>query len=792
MKTFSLVYVLLSLLACVQAALLAIDYGQENTKAVLVAPGVSLDILLSADSKRKDVSGVGLATIPNTNDLIRNYGFHATSSCIRTPSGCLTAVKSVLGKSATDPEVAIFKENHPGVEVTEVAERNTTAFEFAGTHFPVEEVVAMNLANLKKSAIEKWNEVSPNTYNAIADAVISVPGYFTQAERLALIDAANIAGLNVLSLIDDGLAAAISYAEHREFSDDKVYHIIYDMGAGSTKATLVSMSNVNDTLALEVEGYGFDRTLGGESFTAILKNLLVDKFLEQHSSIPRDELLANAKVMNRLWQSAEKAKLVLSANAETVVSIENLYDDHDFKATLTRDEFEQSASELIERSALVLDQAFGQFKFEDVSSVIMAGGSTRIPSVQKSLSSYLGSADKISKNINADEAIVFGLTLRGASLGGFRSRRTINVDARLENLFEVSDGSSKGSDLSPYNFTGGKLDLFENSQLIRQYSVNETDNDSCTAYFYIDLNSVVGVEVITCDEKPMLIDESITGPASMTDKQRKASISKLNRLDRKDKERIYREEIANSLESSLYDMRYYLEDDDVVAKSPPALVRKGQAMVDKLLVWLEEKSDTSSAKQIEKKLKELTHHKDKLDTYVNTPDELLSSESFGILCNKSTEVLSEVQDFMLTMSEDAMDMKETYDKHEVDFDETNGQMKLKMRAEFEKEVKDSIDHIREFVDRVEALMKKKEEKPRTLLVELHQEGLEAIEDLKSIYKELQRVHELRITFLEEKLKAALKKRKKADSSGSVSTESVSTESNSSETAPADSDSHDEL
>ncbi|GMF08052.1 unnamed protein product, partial [Ambrosiozyma monospora] len=178
----------------------------------------------------------------------------------------------------------------------------------------------MTFENIKGRAEAHWQEALPGSATQISDVVITVPAFFSQAQRNAVIDSAAIAGLNVVALIDDGLAVAVNFAQNREFTEEKQYHMIYDMGAGSTKATLVSFATINGTLQLEVEGYGYDDTLGGHLFTESIKNILETKFLSMHPHVQKSEFLANAKSMNRLWQAADKAKLVLSANTETRIS----------------------------------------------------------------------------------------------------------------------------------------------------------------------------------------------------------------------------------------------------------------------------------------------------------------------------------------------------------------------------------------------------------------------------------------------------------------------------------------
>ncbi|VEU21647.1 DEKNAAC102776 [Brettanomyces naardenensis] len=791
-----ILFAFLSVLLCVKSALLAVDYGEEYTKAILIAPSVPLDVLLSADSKRKDVSGVSLTPVTGIrSDIQRSYGFHALSACIRNPSGCLTYVKPLLGKSPEDPAVDTFATVHPGVEIIPISARNSTGFRFQGTDFSVEEVVAMNFADIKRRALGKWNELSPNTYNVIDEIAISIPRYYTHSERRALIDAAEIAGLKVVALVDDGVSAAISYAQHREFSEEKQYHLIYDMGAGSTKATLISLSTVNDTLSLAVEGYGYDRSLGGHNFTAAIKEILVEKFLAQNIKISREEFTADARAMNKLWQAADKAKLVLSANTLTRVSSDNLYAERDFRCAVKRTEFEQRISEQIDSCSDPLETALGNFDLSKLQSVILAGGSTRVPAVQRRLTSYLGDAEKISRNINADEAVVFGLAMRGANLAGYKRRLIIDVLDRVE--FEYSIASSETSNrevvipsaapvvgqLVHHNFTetAGKLDviLYEDENPFRSYSFDSAltletcpDGLNYSGDFAVSKSGIVhlkSVRSLCYKEGSPVTTSKLSGNADfwgfkpLTQKQVKESVDRLSILDKHDEERIHREGIINSLEASLYEMRAYIEEEQVIQKGPEALVKKARKLVDELLSWLDENSLKSTSKEIQKKLDKIRHHKKRLDTYVQTPDEFLTLDKFIQLSNDSTTLMHELQDFMVTMSEDAMEMKESYDEFNLNFDETNAKLKLDKKEETETELKEVVEHINEFAN----IVKKLEEDPdqiksksRVELIDLREASLSAVEKLKSQMETLRTVHDLRIGYLRNQLRLAQKARVK--------------------------------
>lgn len=471
MKILNQIICILAIISPILGSILGIDFGQQFTKSALLAPGVNFEILLTVDSKRKDISGLAMAIAPNSNNEIqRSFGSSSLSTCVKNPQGCFTSFKSLLGKAFDDESTTqLYISSHPGVELSPANySRHTIDFKYNHDSYPVEEILAMYFRDIKSRADDYLGDHASPGYTKVQKTAITVPGFFSQAERMAILDAAEIAGLDVVSLVDDGIAIAAEYASSRTFDIEKEYHLIYDMGAGSTKATLVSFSQNNSDITIVNEGYGFDETLGGELLTSSIKELLISKFLAANPKVKLSDLLNNSRAITRLLQSAEKAKSVLSANTETRVSIENIHNEIDFKTTITRAEYEEINSPIMERITAPIFEAI-QSNFErgsedqpeitlkDIRSVILAGGSTRVPFVQRHLISLVGE-DIISKNVNADEAAVLGATLRGVQISGlFRSKRMTVIE-------------STTNDFS-YKIVSSELDE-EDSDLVSVFPVN--------------------------------------------------------------------------------------------------------------------------------------------------------------------------------------------------------------------------------------------------------------------------------------------------------------------------------
>ncbi|KAG7777801.1 hypothetical protein KL930_000178 [Ogataea haglerorum] len=769
------------------ASLLAIDFGQDYSKAALVAPGVAFDLILTDETKRKHQSGV--AILAKDGQIERKFNSHALSACTRTPQSCFFELKSLIGRQIDEPQVTRFEKKYRGIKVVAASsQRPTVAFDVNGEVYLLEEVLGMVLEEIKKRAELHWDQtLGGGSSNTISDVVLSVPGFLDQAQRTALVDAAEIAGLNVVALIDDGLAVALNYASTRDF-EQKHYHVIYDVGAGSTKATLVSFSKDNETLRVENEGYGYDETFGGNLFTESLQAIIEDKFLAQHQIKP-ETLWSDARAMNRLRQSAEKAKLVLSANSETKVSVESLINDIDLKVVVSRDEFEEYMTEHMDRIVAPLAAAVGDRKVE---SVILAGGSTRVPFVQKHLAKYLGGDALLSKSVNADEAAVFGTLLGGISVSGKFRTRPIELVQHATRNFELAAGGqmavvfnessvSREASVALPGLKGMlgdvQVDFFEAGQLFSQYKFkNEINSTACPGgveYFAnctLDSRKLFvlrSLEAVCADNgsvrSSLTAKPSHPGYKPLGSLAKYQSASKLRSLTNQDKQRQQRDALINSLEASLYDLRGYAEDENVVANGPPSMVRAARDMVSELLDWLEDVPATASVKDIQEKYDDVRVMRIKLETLVHHGDRLLSLAEFARLKEKALETMYKLQDFMVVMSQDALSLRANYTELGLDFEEANKRVKVKVPEVDEQELEQRMRRISDFVgvvDHFETHEGEIDAKDKETLFDLRERVLEELKEVQSTYRALKQAHEKRIRSLREQLKKAEKRLEK--------------------------------
>ena len=249
--------------------------------------------------------------------------------------------------------------------------------------------------------------------------VISVPAFFADSDRRALLSAAKISGLEVVSLVNDGLAVAIKYAtDNLQLATFKGVHrvLFFDMGATATQATVVeihgreaaSPSSPPSAPSVRVLGAAWDSSLGGAAFT----NRLVD--LLAKACLPQADLRKDARAMARLRKEAGRAKHVLSANKETTVTAEDIMGDYDVRQHVKRAAFEEHCSDLLDRVFAPVSTALqrsGNLTLGQLDAIELVGGGWRVPSVQEALTAHIARSLPLGKTLNADEASCSGAAI---------------------------------------------------------------------------------------------------------------------------------------------------------------------------------------------------------------------------------------------------------------------------------------------------------------------------------------------------------------------------------------------
>ncbi|CAJ2511775.1 Uu.00g074000.m01.CDS01 [Anthostomella pinea] len=420
------------------SAVLGVDLGTEYIKAALVKPGIPLEIVLTKDSRRKETSAVAFKPSQNGPKSgaypERAYGSDAMAIAPRFPGDVYPNLKTLLGLPTDDSIVQEYAARHPALQLETHKTRGTAAFKSKATAqeeaWMVEELLAMELQSIQRNA-----EALAGSDSSVRSIVITVPPFYTTEEKRAVELACELVGLKVLSMISDGLAVGLNYATSRTFptvseGGAPEYSMVFDMGAGSTKATIMKfqgrtvkdIGKFNKTIQeVQVMGSGWDRTLGGDAFNYLIVDDMISKFVEtsaaKKASVTAEAVKGHGRAVAKLLKEAERVRHVLSANTDTGASFEGLYDGVDFRYKISRAEFEKMAEAHAERVTAVVKKVLdvAELDIKQLESIILHGGASRTPFVQKQLEK-IASSDKLRSNVNSDEAAVFGAAFRGAEL----------------------------------------------------------------------------------------------------------------------------------------------------------------------------------------------------------------------------------------------------------------------------------------------------------------------------------------------------------------------------------------
>ncbi|XP_022665645.1 heat shock 70 kDa protein cognate 4 [Varroa jacobsoni] len=340
-------------------------------------------------------------------DTERLIGDAAKNQVAMNPSNTVFDAKRLIGRRFDDSAVQSDMK-HWSFDVVNDGGKPKIKVDFKGeskTFFP-EEISSMVLTKMKEIA-EAYLGTS------VSHAVITVPAYFNDSQRQATKDAGTIAGLNVLRIINEPTAAAIAYGLDKKGSGERNV-LIFDLGGGTFD---VSILTIEDGI-FEVKSTAGDTHLGGEDFDNRMVNHFVQEFKRKH----KKDLTSNKRALRRLRTACERAKRTLSSSTQASIEIDSLFDGVDFYSTITRARFEELCSDLFRSTLEPVEKALRDAKMDKsaVHDIVLVGGSTRIPRIQKLLQDFFNGKE-LNKSINPDEAVAYGAAVQAAILMGDKS-----------------------------------------------------------------------------------------------------------------------------------------------------------------------------------------------------------------------------------------------------------------------------------------------------------------------------------------------------------------------------------
>ena len=380
--------------------IIGIDLGTTNSCVAVLENGKAVVI----------ENGEGSRTTPSIvshSDSEILVGQSAKRQSVTNPKDTLFAVKRLIGRKFKDDAVQKDISMVP-YDIVE-ADNGDAWVKSGGELLSPPEISSKILMKLKKDAESYLG-------SEVTQAVITVPAYFNDSQRQATKDAGKIAGLDVMRIINEPTAAALSYGlDKGDVTDDKVV-AVYDLGGGTFDVSIIEMSNVDGEYSFEVLSTNGDTFLGGEDFDLRLIDYLCDEFKKENGVDLHNDPIA----LQRLKESAEKCKIELSSTQETEVNLPYITADSTgpkhLNVKISRSKLEKMVSELIERTKNPCVTALKDADITKVDDVILVGGQTRMPKVQEMVKSIFGIEPR--KDVNPDESVALGAATQGGVLSG--------------------------------------------------------------------------------------------------------------------------------------------------------------------------------------------------------------------------------------------------------------------------------------------------------------------------------------------------------------------------------------